>query len=169
LEDLLPESGFYWKKDRQDTMFRKIRKFQKNTTRLYFARRLKKPEGGSERSHRVGSPPGGAGPPLATPDYGEATLACFCHHPFAYIVVPENLSEGGLRDRHRRLCGAENTRERKALRQAGICQGIPSRRGQIVAIVIAIAPDFIGIIIIISITSTFISTITTPSRCNILS
>jgi hypothetical protein len=31
-------------------------------------------------------------------------------------------------------------------------------------------PDFIGIIIvIISITSTFISTITMPSRCNILS
>jgi hypothetical protein len=41
---------------------------------------------------------------------------------------------------------------------------IPSRRGEI----IAIAPDFIGIIII-SITSTFISTITTPSRYNILS
>jgi hypothetical protein len=35
--------------------------------------------------------------------------------------------------------------------------------GEIVAIVITIAPDFIGIIIIISITSTFISTITTPS------
>jgi hypothetical protein len=47
---------------------------------------------------------------------------------------------------------------------------IPSRRGEIIAIVIAIAPDFIGIIItIILITSTFISTITTPSRCNILS
>jgi hypothetical protein len=47
---------------------------------------------------------------------------------------------------------------------------IPSRRGEIVAIVIIIALDFIGIIItiIIIITSTFISTITTPSRCNIL-
>jgi hypothetical protein len=45
---------------------------------------------------------------------------------------------------------------------------IPSRRGEIIAIVIAIAPDFIGIIItIILITSTF--TITTPSRYNILS
>jgi hypothetical protein len=43
---------------------------------------------------------------------------------------------------------------------------IPFRRGEIVVIVIAIAPDYIGIIIIISITSTFISTITTPSRCN---
>jgi hypothetical protein len=46
---------------------------------------------------------------------------------------------------------------------------IPSRRGEIIVIVIAIAPDFIGIIIIISITSTLIPTITTPSRCNILS
>jgi hypothetical protein len=47
---------------------------------------------------------------------------------------------------------------------------IPSRRGEIVAIVIIIAPDFIEIIItIILITSTFISTITSPSRCNILS
>jgi hypothetical protein len=45
---------------------------------------------------------------------------------------------------------------------------IPSWRGEIIAIVITIAPDYIGIIII-SITSTFISTITTPSRCNILS
>jgi hypothetical protein len=56
---------------------------------------MKKPEGGSERSHRAGSPPGGAGPPLAALAYGEATLAHFCHRPFAYIVVPENLSEGG--------------------------------------------------------------------------
>jgi hypothetical protein len=47
---------------------------------------------------------------------------------------------------------------------------IPSQRGEIVTIVIAIAPDFIGIIItIILITSTFIFTITMPSRCNILS
>jgi hypothetical protein len=29
LEDFLPESGFCLKKDRQDTIFRKIRKFQK--------------------------------------------------------------------------------------------------------------------------------------------
>jgi hypothetical protein len=47
---------------------------------------------------------------------------------------------------------------------------IPFRRREIIAIVIIIAPDFTGIIIIIiSITSTFIYTITTPSRCNILS
>jgi hypothetical protein len=80
------------KKGHQDTMFRKIRKFQKNTRKLYFAKRLKEPEGGGERSHRVGSPPGGTGPPLAAPACGEATLAQYCHCPFAYFIVPENLS-----------------------------------------------------------------------------
>jgi hypothetical protein len=117
----------------------------------------------------VGSPPRGAGPPLAASACGEATLAHYCHRPFTYIVVPENLSEGGLRDRRRRLCGAENTRERKALCRQKSAGEIPSRRGEIIAIVIIITLDFIGIIItIILITSTLIFTITTPSRCNIL-
>jgi hypothetical protein len=48
------------KKDRQDTIFQKIRKFQKNTRKLYFTRRLKKPKGGGEMSHRAGSHIGGA-------------------------------------------------------------------------------------------------------------
>jgi hypothetical protein len=38
----------------------------------------------------------GAGPPLATSACGEATLAHFCHCPFAYFIIPENLSEGGV-------------------------------------------------------------------------
>jgi hypothetical protein len=71
----------------------------------------------------VGSPIGGAGPPLASPSYGEATLAHYCHRPFAYIVIPKNLSRGGIRDRLCCLCRVENTRERKALRQAGIYLG----------------------------------------------
>jgi hypothetical protein len=46
---------------------------------------------------------------------------------------------------------------------------IPSRRREIVAIIVIIALDFIGIIItIVLITNTFNSTITMPSRCNIL-
>jgi hypothetical protein len=76
-------------------MFRKIRKFQKNTRKLYFARRLKKLEGGNKRSSRVGSPTGGASPPLAAPACGEVTLAQYCHRPFAYIIVPKNLSQEG--------------------------------------------------------------------------
>jgi hypothetical protein len=73
--------------------------------------------------------------------------------------------KGGLRDRHRRLCGAENTEREKLSGRQKSTREIPSRRGKIVAIVIIIALDFIGIVI----TSTFISTITMPSRCNIFS
>jgi hypothetical protein len=40
--------------------FRKIRKFQKNIRKLYFTRKLKKPEGGVERSHGAGSHTRGA-------------------------------------------------------------------------------------------------------------
>jgi hypothetical protein len=80
-------------------------KYQKNNRKLYFAKRLKKPKGGNERSNKVGSPTGGAGPPLAAPTYGEATLAApacgeatlahYCHRPLAYIIVPKNLSQRG--------------------------------------------------------------------------
>jgi hypothetical protein len=45
----------------------------------------------------VVSPPGGADPPLAAPACGEATLAHYCHRPLAYMVVLENLSQGGPR------------------------------------------------------------------------
>jgi uncharacterized membrane protein YvbJ len=76
---------------------------------------------------------------------------------------------GGLIDRHRCLCGAENTEREKLSSRQKSAGEIPSRRREITAIVIIIALDFIGIIItIIIIISTFISTITTPSRCNIL-
>jgi hypothetical protein len=68
-------------------------KFQKNTRKLYFAGRLRKPEGGGERSYRAGTHTGGAGPPLAAPACCVAALAHFCHHPFAYFIVPENLSQ----------------------------------------------------------------------------
>jgi hypothetical protein len=76
---------------------------------------------------------------------------------------------GGIRDRHRRLCEAKNTEREKCSSREKSAGEIPSRRREIVAIVITIVLDFIGIIItIIIIISTFISTITTLSRCNIL-
>jgi hypothetical protein len=57
----------------------------------------------------------------------------------------------------------ENTeREKLSGRQKSVRE-IPSRRGEIIAIVNTIALDFI-----ITIISTFISTTTTPSRYNIL-
>jgi hypothetical protein len=63
----------------------------------------------------------------------------------------------------------ENTeREKLSSRQKSVRE-IPSWRGEIVAIVITIELGFIGIIISITIiTSTFIFTITAPSRCNLL-
>jgi hypothetical protein len=160
------------KKDCQDTMFWNIRKFQKNTRKLYFTKRLKKPEGEGERSSRVGSPTGGAGPPLATPACGESTLAHHCHRPFAYIIIPENLSQGrGASEIDSAASAGRKTPEREKLTGRQESAGeIPSRRGEIIAIIIAIALDFIEIIITITtITNTFISTITMPSRCNILS
>jgi hypothetical protein len=62
----------------------------------------------------------------------------------------------------------ENTEREKLPGRQKSDGEIPSQRGEIVAIVIAIELDFIEIIIISSITSTFITTITMPSRCNIL-
>jgi hypothetical protein len=109
------------------------------------------------------------GPPLATPPCGVATLAHYCHRLLVYIVFHENLSQGGIKDRHRCLCGAENTEREKLSGRQKSAGEIPSRGGEIIIIVIIIALDFIRIIItIIIIISTFISTITTPSRCNIL-
>jgi hypothetical protein len=65
--------------------------------------------------------------------------------------------------------GRKTHRERKLSGRQKSAEEIPSRRGEIIAIVIAIELGFIGIIIFITIiTSTFIFTITMPSRYNIL-
>jgi hypothetical protein len=97
-------------------------------------------------------------------------VAHFCHRPLAYFIVPENLSQQGGSEIDTSASAGRKTPEREKLSGRQESAGeIPSRRGEIIAIVIIIAPDFIGIIItIILITSTFIFTITTPSRCNIL-
>jgi hypothetical protein len=89
-----------------------------------------------------------------------------------YFIVPENLSQRGGSEIDTAASAGRKTPEREKLSGRQESAGeIPSWRGEIIAIIITIVPDFIGIIIIIiiSITSTFISTITTPSRCNILS
>jgi hypothetical protein len=99
-----------------------------------------------------------------------AILAHFGHCPFAYFIVPKNLSQGGSEIDTAASAGRKTLEREKLSGRQKSTGEIPSRRGEIVAIVITIAPDLIGIIITtISITSTFISTITTPSRCNILS
>jgi hypothetical protein len=50
LEDLLAESGFCWKRTVKISYFGRSGKFQKNTRKLYFTKRLRKPEGEGERS-----------------------------------------------------------------------------------------------------------------------
>jgi hypothetical protein len=80
--------------------------------------------------------------------------------------------KGGLEIGTAASAGRKTAEREKLTGRQVSAREIPSRRGEIVAIIIAITPDFIGIIIIITIiliTSTFIFTITMPSHCNILS
>jgi hypothetical protein len=99
-----------------------------------------------------------------------ATLAHFCQRPLAYIIIPENLRpEGGSDIDFAASAGRKTHREKKLSGRRKSAREIPSQRGEIVAVVITIELGFIGIIIFITIiTSTFIFTITTPSRYNIL-
>ncbi|KAK1605149.1 hypothetical protein QYE76_028822 [Lolium multiflorum] len=67
---------------------------------------------------------------------------------------------------HSRLCGAENTREKRALRQAKICRGNSLPEGEIDAIVTIIELDIISIVItIIFIIITAVSTAAPRHRC----
>ncbi|KAK1632302.1 hypothetical protein QYE76_006617 [Lolium multiflorum] len=89
--------------------------------------------------------------------------------PFLRVLLrPENLSHrGNLTKSYSRLCGAENTREKRALRRAGIRRGNSLPEGEIDAIAIVIELDIISIIIIII--STIYTAITTAAprhRCN---
>ncbi|KAK1647388.1 hypothetical protein QYE76_065193 [Lolium multiflorum] len=83
------------------------------------------------------------------------------------LLRPENLSHReDLTKGYSRLCGAENTREKRALRRAGI-RGNSLPEGEIDAIAIVIERDIISIIIII--TSTIYTAITTAAprhRCS---
>ncbi|KAK1645826.1 hypothetical protein QYE76_063631 [Lolium multiflorum] len=67
---------------------------------------------------------------------------------------------------HSRLCGAENTREKRALRRAGIRRGNSLPEGEIDAIVTVIELDIISITIVIIIIITAISTAAPRHRCN---
>ncbi|KAK1682223.1 hypothetical protein QYE76_043071 [Lolium multiflorum] len=85
------------------------------------------------------------------------------------LLRPENLSHRGyLTKSYSRLCGAENTREKRALRRAGIRRGNSLPEGEIDAIAIVIELDIISIIIIIIIISIIFTAITTAAprhRC----
>jgi hypothetical protein len=124
-------------------------------------KRLRKLEGGVERSQRAALYIGGAAWPLAAPALCEGALA---HSSlFAYFIVLENLSEGGSELDTAASAGRKTPEREKLSGRQKSAGEIPFRKGEIVAIVITIASDFIRIIITIIITSTFISTITTSS------
>jgi hypothetical protein len=144
--------------------------FQENTQKFIFHQKTKVAEGESEGSSQGPTPPGGVGQPLAAPPSGVASLAHFCQRPLAYNIAPEILRpKGGSKIESAASAGQKTPREKKLSSRQQSTREIPSRRGEIVAIVIAIELGFIGIIIFITIiTITFIFTITTPSRCNIL-
>jgi hypothetical protein len=73
----------------------KIRKIPEKYQKIIFYQKTEE----ARRRRREG-PQGslttwGAAQPLVAPPFGESPLAHFCHHPFAYFIVPENLSQGG--------------------------------------------------------------------------
>jgi hypothetical protein len=108
-------------------------------------------------AHGLAAPPCGVGAPQPLSP------------PFLRVLLrPENLSHReDLTKGYSRLCGAENTREKRALRRAGIRRGNSLPEGEIDAIAIVIERDIISIIIIII--STIYTAITTAAprhRCN---
>ncbi|KAK1683056.1 hypothetical protein QYE76_043904 [Lolium multiflorum] len=100
------------------------------------------------------------------PRPGRATLCSGAPQPLSppflrVLLRPENLSHRILTKGYSRLCGAENTREKRALRRAGIRRGNSLPEGEIDAIAIVIERDIISIIIIII--STIYTAITTAA------
>jgi hypothetical protein len=89
LKNSLPESGFYWKKNRQDTIFLKASNSRKIPRSSYFVRRRRQPEGEAEVNHQGPTPPPGVDQPSAAPPGGVSALAHFCQRPFVYIVSPK--------------------------------------------------------------------------------
>ncbi|KAK1599226.1 hypothetical protein QYE76_071930 [Lolium multiflorum] len=86
--------------------------------------------------------------------WGPTTLLPLFAYSFVRNRPREDLTKG-----YSRLCGAENTREKRALRRAGIRNSLPG--GEIDAIAIVIERDIISIIIIII--STIYTAITTAA------
>jgi hypothetical protein len=101
------------------------------------------------------------------PPGGVATLAHFCQCPLRVYLSLGNLRLGGGSQKDSAASAGRKTHtERKLSGRQKSAWEIPSWRGEIVAIITIIELGFIGIIIII--TSTFITIITMPTRCNIL-
>jgi hypothetical protein len=88
--------------------------------------------------------------------------------PLRVYHRPENLRLGEPSEKYSAAsAGRKTEREEKFSDRQKSAGEIPSRRGEIIAIITVIELGFIGIIIVI-ITSTLITIITSLSRCNIL-
>ncbi|KAK1628182.1 hypothetical protein QYE76_002497 [Lolium multiflorum] len=130
-------------------------------------------DGGSQKGKKRGAtvgPDHRAARPRAWPRHPALGAPQPLSPPFLRVLLrPENLSHReDLTRGYSRLCGAENTREKRALRRAGIRRGNSLPEGEIDAIAIVIERDIISIIIIIII-STIYTAITTAAprhRCN---
>ncbi|KAK1697479.1 hypothetical protein QYE76_014176 [Lolium multiflorum] len=120
---------------------------------------------GEPRGPEVGPPHRPAAQGLAAPPCEEGAHSPLSP-PFLRVHLrPENLSPEDSRESHSRLCGVENTREKRALRRAGIRRGNSLPEGEIDAIVTVIELDIISItIVIISIIITAISTAASRHR-----
>jgi hypothetical protein len=140
--------------------------FQENTQKFIFHRKTE-----VARWRGRGEPPAAHTTRWCELALGRATQ--WCGHPGPPLPAPPRVyrlpekpkTRGGSEIDSAASTGWKTHRERKLSGRQKSIEEIPSRRGEIVAIVIAIELGFIGIIITIIITSTFI---TMPSRCNIL-
>jgi hypothetical protein len=139
-----------------------------NTQKFLFGQKTK-----VDRRRGRGEPSGGHTTPWRGPALGRAAWWCGrpslpLPTPLRIYRLPENLRlrEGSQKD-STASAGRKTHTQRKLSGRQKSAREIPSRRGEIVAIITVIELGFIGIIIII-ITSTFITIITMPSRCNIL-
>jgi hypothetical protein len=144
--------------------------FQENTQNFLFCQKTE-----VARRRGRGEPPGAHTTPWRGLALGHATRWCGClgpplPAPLHVYCLPKNLRLGGGSQKDSAASAGQKTqRERKLSGRQKSAREIPSQKGEIIAIVTVIKMGFIGIIIIITIaTSTFITIITTPSRCNIL-
>jgi hypothetical protein len=83
-----------------------------------------------------------------------------------YLPLKNLRLRGGSQKDFAASAGRKTHTERKPSDRQKSAREIPSQRGEIIAIITVIELGFIGIIIII--TSTFVTIITMPFRCNIL-
>ncbi|KAK1646483.1 hypothetical protein QYE76_064288 [Lolium multiflorum] len=154
LTALLKKDGFFWT-DQAATAFEALKMTEGARRGRRGSQGGPRPQAGA--AHGLAAPPCGVGAPQPLSP------------PFLRVLLrPENLSHGeNLTKGYSRLCGAENTREKRALRRAGIRRGNSLPEGEIDAIAIVIELDIISIIIIII--STIYTAITTAAprhRCN---